>query len=144
MAAGALEGPERQLSVAVDGNGARSRSARESWAYFLEGSATTNSASRMRVRRSCQYFSGRSTVQSSAYHRVSTSTAARLHDDSSSRRWVTLASGRPCAPPRATRQPECLSCILHRFYRTAVVCKANLVRVLSHLLGHETLRERGT
>lgn len=104
----------------------------------------TLSASRMRVRRSCQYFSGRSTVQSSAYHRVSTSTAAWLHDDSSSRRWVTLASGRPCAPPRATRQPECLSCILHRFYRTAVVCKANLVCVLSHLVGHETLRERGT
>lgn len=56
-----MEGPERQLSVAVDARPARKCPG----AYFLEGSATTNSLSLCPYMRgrSCQYFSGRSTVQ---------------------------------------------------------------------------------
>lgn len=145
----ALEGPERQLSVAVD-----ARSARKCRAYFLEGSATTNSlsAGRMRVRgRSCQYFSGRSTVQLAftiefrvAHSRSGCTTIRRVAVGLRSR-----VVGR--ASPRATpSNRKCLSPvhILPVLCLVPLSCRPKLcASVCTHLVGggkREGVQHRGS
>ena len=110
-------------------------------AYFLEGSATT----KLRWPYACPwpvvsvlFRSVHSAV--GFYHRVSTGTQSLgLHDDSSSRRWVTLASGRPCFSSRATpSNRKCLSPV-------HILCPVPLAETLPRpcaRISYEAERER--